>query len=108
MDTPENCIDAINTFTRAIGNAHKDVLLYSALQGELLLKIKDIYSPSFASILKNNIDLSRSHAYFLMKFNTLVVEYPKLLQCELPLNFFNKNFTTIKKICDEDDVYWKN
>ena len=47
-DTPEQCIEAINTLSRAIGNAHKDVLNYSALQGDLLSSMKEAFSSSFA------------------------------------------------------------
>ena len=34
----------------------------------------------------------------LMKFHRLVLEYLRLLQCELPLNFFQKNFSMIETV----------
>ena len=107
-DTPEQCIEAINTLSRAIGNAHKDVLYYSALQGDLLSSMKEAFSSSFAVLLRNNINISRSHAFFLMKFHKLIMEYEKRLQCELPLNFFHKNFSTRKTICGKDKNFWQN
>ena len=94
--TPEECVDSVNLLSKAIGNAHKDVLFYSSLQGDLL------------SCLKDNINISRSHAFFLMKFYRLVLDYPKLLQCELPLNFFQKNFPSIQTICEKDREIWKD
>ena len=43
--TPEECVESINHLSKAIGNAHRDILLYSSLQGELLLLLKDITTP---------------------------------------------------------------
>ena len=107
-NTPEECVDSVNLLSKAIGNAHKDVLFYSSLQGDLLSSLKDVCGSSFPVILRNNINISRSHAFFLMKFHRLVLEYPKLLQCELPLNFFQKNFSVIEKICEREKTIWKN
>ena len=106
-DTPEDCVDSINTLSKAIGNAHKDILFYSALQGDILSTLKEAFSTSFSVLLKNNINISRSHAFFLMKFYKLIDEYPKLLQCEVPLNYFKKNFSMIKTICERDENSWK-
>ena len=106
--TPEECVDSVNLLSKAIGNAQKDVLFYSSLQGDLLSCLKDICGPSFNMILLNNINISRSHAFFLMKFYLLVLDYPKLLQCELPLNFFQKNFSSIQTICEKDREIWKD
>ena len=35
---------------------------------------------------------------FLIKFSLLCEKYEKLLQCEVPLNFFNKNYVFAKKM----------
>ena len=107
-DTPEDCVNAINMLSKAIGSAHRDILVYSAFQGDLLCKLKDVCESSFPVILRNNIDISRSHAFFLMKFYRLVSQFPKLLQCEVPLNFFEKNFKTIENICKKDEKIWKD
>lgn len=48
------------------------LLLYSSLQGELLSLFKDFYGSSFSAILWNNLNISRSHAFFLMKFYKIV------------------------------------
>ena len=34
-------------------------------------------------------------------------EYPRLLKCELPLSFFQKNFANIELICKNDAEVWK-
>ena len=44
-ETPEDCINSLNLLSRAIGNAHKDILYYSALQGEILKTLKELCSP---------------------------------------------------------------
>ena len=106
--TPKECVDSVNLLSKAIGNARKDVLFYSSLQGDLLSTLKDVCGSSFPVILRNNINISRSHAFFLMKFHRLVSEYPKLLQCELPLNFFQKNISMIETICEREKTIWKD
>ena len=34
--------ESLNLLSRAIGNTHKQVLFYSSLQGEMLLRLKDV------------------------------------------------------------------
>lgn len=41
-NSPEECIASINLLSRAIGNAHKHILYYSTLQGELLSVLNDV------------------------------------------------------------------
>lgn len=105
-DTPEQCVDTLNILANAIGNAHRDILYYSSMQGDLLSSLKDTCGASFSVILRNNINISRAHANFLMKFYKLVLEYPRLLKCELPQNFFYKNFKNIQLICENDKQVW--
>ena len=108
-ETPEDCINSLNLLSRAIGNAHKDILYYSALQGEILKTLKELCSPeSYRLILRNNIDISKTHANFLLRFHDLVEKYPRLFFCELPQNYFMKNLKTIELVCDEEEVYWRN
>ena len=106
-DSPEACVETINILSRAVGNAHRDILFYSSMQGEILSTLKEFCGESFVLILRNNIDISRSHAYFLMKLHKLILEYPRLLKCELPLSFFQKNFANIELICKNDAEVWK-
>lgn len=106
-ETPEDMIQSINTLSRAIASSHKDILLYSALQGDMLTQLKEMSADSFTTLLRNNIDISRSYANFLMRFYKLVQNYPRLLQCKLPISFFQKNFNKIEIICAEDEMSWK-
>ncbi|KAJ7337846.1 hypothetical protein OS493_008004 [Desmophyllum pertusum] len=32
MNSPEECVETINTLARAVGNAHRDILYYSSIQ----------------------------------------------------------------------------
>ena len=41
--TPEECVQSINMLSSAIRSIHRDILLYSSLQGELLSLLKDFY-----------------------------------------------------------------
>ena len=108
-ETPEDCITSLNLLSRAIRSAHKDILYYSSLQGEMLKALKELCSPeSYRLILRKNIDMSKTHANFLLRFYELVDKYPRLLFCELPQNYFVKHFNTIKLVCDADGDYWSN
>ena len=107
-DTPEECLETINLLARAIGDVHRNVLYYASIQGEILLTLKDMTVKSFAALIRDSLDISRSHAYFLMNFHNLVLDYPRLLKCELPLRFFLKNFKDIKTICDADSTVWRS
>jgi len=61
-DTPEQVMESINYLSRVIGNCHKDILFYSALQGKLLSLLKEVCGQHFTNILKNSIDVSRSYS----------------------------------------------
>lgn len=101
-ETPEDIIQSINILSKAITSSHKDILLYSALQGDLLTKLKEVSSNAFTTLVRNNIDISRSYAAFLMQFYRLVHNYARLLQCKLPISFFKKNLQKIEIICAEE------
>ena len=105
--SPEECVETVNTLARAVENAHRDILYYSSIQGQILSNLKDCCGQSFTVILRNNINISKSHAYFFMKFHKLALEYPRLLKCELPLSYFQKNFANIKLICENEKIVWK-
>ena len=47
---------------------------HSSKQGELLSLLKDFYGSSFSAILQNNPNISRVHAFFLIKFYYLVTD----------------------------------
>lgn len=68
--TPEECVQkyAVKCYQKHL----QRLLLNSSLQGELLSLLKDFYGSSFSAILWNNLNISRSHAFFLMKFYKIV------------------------------------
>lgn len=51
--------------------------------------------------------MSKSHAYFLIKFGDLIQQYPKLRHCKLPIRYFLQNFNTIKQVCEMDPTKWQ-
>ena len=104
-DTPEDCIDSLNLLSRAIGSAHKDIIYYSSLQGEMLKALKKLFSPEgYRLISHKNIDMSKTHAKFLLRFYELVEKYPCLLFCELPQNCFVKSLNTIELVCVQTEI----
>ena len=107
-ETPENCVESINLLSKAIGNSHRDILYYSALQGDLLVTLRSASTPEgFRLHLRKTLDISSSHAKFLMAFYELATTYPRLLMCELPQRFFAKNFKIIKQVCQNERDVWK-
>ena len=63
-DTPEDCIESANPLSRTIGDANKDTLYYSALQGEMLFALKDSKTPEgFRLILRNDINISKAREF---------------------------------------------
>ena len=107
-ETLEQCVKTLNLLTNTIGNANRAILFYSAVQGDILSSLKEVCGPSFNAILCNTINMSRTHALFLMKFYKLTSQYPRLLKCELPQNFFNKTFKTIQSICEKERDIWSH
>ena len=107
-ETPENCVESINLLSKAIGNSHRDILYYSALQGDLLVTLRSASTPEgFRLHLRKTLDISSSHAKFLMALYELATTYPRLLMCELPQRFFAKNFKIIKQVCQNERDVWK-
>ena len=106
-DTPEDCVDSINTLSKAIGNAHKDILFYSALQGDILSTLKEAFSTSFSCFVEEQHQHFKITCFLPDEILQLIDKYPKLLQCEVTLNYFKKNFSMIKTICERDENSWK-
>lgn len=44
-ESPENCVESINLLSKAIVNSHRDILYYSALQGDLLSDLRLVSMP---------------------------------------------------------------
>ena len=106
-DSPEECIESVNLLSKVIGNSRKKIIYYSALQGGLLKSVKETTTAgSFASLLALT-QLSNSHAYFLVKSSDLMLQYPKLLHCELPLRFFRQNLNVVKQVCENEPDKWQ-
>ena len=51
-ETPEDCVETLNLLANAIGNAHRDILFYSATQGDILSSLKDVYGSSFQAVIR--------------------------------------------------------
>ena len=84
QDTPKDSINSVYILSKAIGNAPKDILYYSVLQGEILavLTERSNYTRGVQVDCTQCIDMSRTHANFLLKFYRLVEEFPRLMNCK--------------------------
>ncbi|KAJ7369472.1 hypothetical protein OS493_038755, partial [Desmophyllum pertusum] len=104
--TPEKCVESINTLSKVIGNYHKQIVFYSAFQGELLNAVKDCTTTNGFYKLITLTNLSRSHCYFLIKLHLLTTRFPKLIYCQRPLRYFSKNIKAIETVCETDKDFW--
>ena len=108
-NSTDECVESLNYLTRAISNAHKDILYYSALKGQICIQLKELNTPeAFRLIARNLINMSKTHINFLIRFFKLVEMYPRLLQCELPVSFFQKNFKIVESVCLKEKDVWTN
>ena len=91
QDTPKDSINSVYILSKAIGNALKDILYYSVLQGEILavLTERSNYTRGVQVDCTQCIDMSRTHANFLLKFYRLFEEFPRLMNCKSK-QFFTK------------------
>ena len=91
QDTPKDSINSVYILSKAIGNAPKDILYYSVLQGEILavLTERSNYPRGVQVDCTQCIDMSRTHANFLLKFYRLFEEFPRLMNCKSK-QFFTK------------------
>lgn len=70
-NTAEECIETINQHVISKDRGgRQDILIYSSIQGELLATLKKFFGPSFYAMISNATEISRSHAFFLMRFFT--------------------------------------
>ena len=70
--------------------------------------LRSVSTPEgFRLHLRKTLDLSFSHAKFLMAFYELATTYPRLFMCELPQRFFAKNLKIIKQVCQNERDVWK-
>jgi len=106
-NSPEECIESVNLLSRAIGDSRKKIVYYSSLQGELLKSVKEVTKSCGFTQLLSLTQISKSYAYFLIKLSDLVQQYPKLMYCELPIRYFNRNFNAIKEVCENDPSKWQ-
>ena len=98
-ESPEQILKSISILDKAIGDCERKIIYYSALKGRYLgLLSQNDY---------NNLNMSRSHKGLLVRLARLVHEYPRLRHCELPLNFFNQNFSVIRSICEKAGDFWR-
>ena len=84
QDTPKDSINSVYILSKAIGNAPKDILYYSVFQGEILavLTERSNYTRGVQVDCTQCIDMSRTHANFLLKSYRLVEEFPRLMNCK--------------------------
>ena len=109
QDTPEDSINSVYILSKAIDNAPRDILYYSALRGEILavLTERNNYTRGIQVDFTQCIDMSRTHANFLLKFYRLFEEFPRLMNCKSK-KFFYKNLKTIRSVYENNVVYGKN
>ena len=103
-DTEQDCIKTLHLLKKAIIDAKKRIIFFSALQGEVLYKLKETSKCSMNDLMKKT-EYSQTHIYLLINMYKLIVNNNKLRHSDLPLSFFHYNMQTIKQICDEEGLF---
>ena len=103
-NTEQECIKTLHLLNKAIIDAKKRIIFFSALQGQVLYELKEVSKCSMSDLLKKT-DYSQSHVNFLIRLPKLIVNNNKLRHSDLPLSFFKENMSTINQICEEEDLF---
>lgn len=104
VSTEQDCLDKLAVLSKALVDAKKRLIYFSALQGEVLQKLKDITKCTITA-LGYKTGYSQSQIYFLMNLYNLIDNNNRLRHSELPLSFFKNNMRAIKEICQEDTCF---
>ena len=102
--TEQDCIETLRLLNKAIVDAKRRIIYFSALQGQVLYELKEVSKCSMNDLFKKT-EYSQSHIYFLINLHKLIVNNPKLRHSDLPLSFFKANMKTINEICEEEDSF---
>ena len=103
-NTKQDCIETLNLLSKALIDAKKRIVYFSALQGQVLHELKQVSKCTMNDLFKKT-EYSLSQIYFLINLYKLVVNNTKLYHSDLPLSFFKDNMQTIKQICEEEGSF---
>lgn len=103
-DTEQDCIETLHLLKKAIIDAKKRIIYFSALQGQVLYDLKEVSKCTMNDLMKKT-DYSPSHIHLLINIHKLIVNNNKIRHSDLPLSFFRDNMQTIKQICEEEDSF---
>ena len=99
--TEQDCLDTLDILNKAVIDARKRIVLFTAMQGEVLHKLRKLTKCSVNNLIEKT-GYSSSYVYFILKLHTLVSEFDKLRHSDLKLSFFKTNMKIITEICKED------
>lgn len=94
VSTEQDCLEKLRLLNKALVDAKKRLIYFSALQGEVLQKLKNITKCTINE-LGRKTDYSQSHIYFLMNLHNLIKDNNRLRYSDLPLSFFKNNMRAI-------------
>ena len=100
-ETEQECLETLGTLNKAVVDARKRIVFFTAMQGKVLHKLREITKCTVNDLIEKT-GYSRSHVYFMLKLHALVSEFNMLQLSNLKLPFFNTNMKTITEICEED------
>ncbi|KAJ7318643.1 hypothetical protein OS493_037584 [Desmophyllum pertusum] len=88
-ETPENCVESIIFYRKRLETHIVIFYIIQHFRVIYLWFLRSISTPEgFRLHLRKTLDITVSHAKFVMAYHELVTTYPRLLMCELPQRFF--------------------
>lgn len=100
-ETEQDCLEALCILNKAVSDARKRIVFFTAMQGKVLHKLRGITKCSVNNLIEKT-GYSSSYVYFILKLYALISEFDKLRHSDLKLSFFKTNMKIITEICKED------
>lgn len=104
----EDLIKLLKNISEVILSYRKKTTLFAARQGKLLKDGKMFLTRLIFKRVQEACGFTPRYCNFLISLNQLFEEYPRLCYCAVPIRTFMSNIKIIRKICEEDCIFWKN
>jgi len=102
LETVQNCVDGIKKLDVWIKGNKKNIVYFSALQGQAINTLKRFKTGDIGVFLvQQGISYSVSHCNALIRLYKLVDKHPKLQNCAVDLRLIIQNMKTVEEICVE-------
>ena len=102
VESVDKCVESIKTLEHWIKGNKRNIIYYSALQGEAIHNLKKLRrGDTGVFLVQQGVPFSVSHCNALIRLYRLIKEYPQLQNCSIEVGIVLKNMKVIREICKE-------